>query len=383
VVTAIILPDQSATLPDAVAHRDAGTSLWATGQLGTPFHMPLYPALVGVLGPGWRQLAIDISLSTATIWLLYELTKLVFDQRTGLIAAGIAALYPHFIFFSVAGLTETLFMALLVAAYVAWYRGLNVLAAVFAVLAILTRPILDVLAPILVLYFSLAIHKQPIAAAARNLVIYAGIYYGLMAPWWLHNYQAYGTFVRLNLGGGLALLSGNNPGNQTGGIDINLGAASARFQSITDPVERDRAMQQAAIEYIKSDPQRFMAQAVLKLARFRRPWPHTESYRSQIYVLAALFSFVPVTLLAAASLVLCSRVQLVHAVPLLLFIAYLTAAHTVFPGSIRYRLPLEPFLVVLAAAAAAEFLRRLQMRYANTAAVSVGSLPVGSIEREK
>ena len=36
---------------------------------------------------------------------------------------------------------------------------------------------------------------------------------------------------------------------------------------------------------------------------------------------------------------------------MLLFGGYLTAIHMVFPGSIRYRLPLEPFLIVIAAAA--------------------------------
>jgi hypothetical protein len=118
IVAALILPDQSATLGDAIAYREAGQSLWATGQLGTPYHMPLYPALVAVTGPGWTQLRIDIGLSTAMIWLVYELTNLIFaDKRTALLAAAFTAIYPYFIFYSIVGLTETLFMALLVAAY--------------------------------------------------------------------------------------------------------------------------------------------------------------------------------------------------------------------------------------------------------------------------
>ncbi len=57
VFAAVMLPDQTTALPDSIAYREAGYSLWTTGQLGTPFHMPLYPALIGVLGPGWRQIA--------------------------------------------------------------------------------------------------------------------------------------------------------------------------------------------------------------------------------------------------------------------------------------------------------------------------------------
>ena len=38
-----------------------------------------------------------------------------------------------------------------------------------------------------------------------------------MAPWWLHNYHYYGTFVRLNVAGGENFYAGNNPRNKTGG----------------------------------------------------------------------------------------------------------------------------------------------------------------------
>jgi hypothetical protein len=81
VAAALVLPDQSAILGDAIAYREAGKSLWATGQLGTPFQMPLCPALVAVTGPGWTQLLIDISLSTAMIWLVYELANLIFADK--------------------------------------------------------------------------------------------------------------------------------------------------------------------------------------------------------------------------------------------------------------------------------------------------------------
>ena len=38
-----------------------------------------------------------------------------------------------------------------------------------------------------------------------------------MTPWWVHQYEKYGEFVRLNLGDGIVLFSGNNPANTTGG----------------------------------------------------------------------------------------------------------------------------------------------------------------------
>jgi hypothetical protein len=359
VVAALVLPDQSAVLADSVAYREAGHLLWTTGQLGSPFHMPLYPALVAVLGPGWFQLLIDIGLSTATVWLVYQLASSIFgDPRVALMAAAATAIYPYLIFYSVVGLTETLFIALIIAAYVCWYRGMNAAAAVCSALAILTRPIFDPVAPILAAYFALFIQRQSVAAAIRSLLIYAAVYCIIMSPWWLHNYKAYGQFVRLNLGGGLALLSGNNPSNQSGGIDTKLGASLAQFSNIANPVERDKAMRDAAWTYIKSDPRHFLQQAVRKFERFWLPWPHAENYRSGLYFALATLSFLPVLVMAGVFVIWRGYANFRRIMPLALFIGYLTAIHMVFPGSIRYRLPLEPFLIVLAAAGTVELLTR-------------------------
>jgi len=359
VLAAAIVPDQSVLLGDAVAYREVGKSLWATGQMNALYFMPLYPALVAVFGPGWPQLLIDIALSTVLVWLIYELTDAIFaSKRAAILAAAVAAVYPYFIFYSIVGLTETLFMVLLLAAYLCWYRNAYIAASVFSVLGILTRPVLDPLAPLLLLYFAIAIRGLSFKAAAKYLAIYAGIYCVLMAPWWLHNYKAYQTFVRLNLGSGVALLSGNSPSNQTGGIDNNLEVTMAPFGEIADPVARDKAMQRVALNYIKEDPGRFLIQAAKRFQRFWSPWPQTEEYSRPLYKLISFCSFIPVLLLALVFVVLYGRTYFRRIAPLLLFIVYLNSLHLVFPASLRYRLPVEPFLIILAAAGAVHLVDR-------------------------
>jgi len=359
VFAAVIVPDQSVMLGDPGAYREVGKSLWATGQMNALYFMPLYPALVAVFGPGWPQLLIDIALSTALVWLIYELTDAIFaSKRAAVLAAAFAAVYPYFIFYSIVGLTETLFMVLLLSAYLCWYRNAYIAASVFSVLGILTRPVLDPLAPLLLLYFAIAIRGLSIKAAAKYLAIYVGIYCVLMAPWWLHNYKAYQTFVRLNLGSGVALLSGNSPSNQSGGIDNNLNATMAPFAEIADPVARDKAMQRAALNYIKEDPGRFLIQAAKRFQRFWSPWPLTEEYSRPLYKLISFCSFIPVLLLALVFVVLYGRTYFRRIAPLLLFIVYLNSLHLVFPASLRYRLPVEPFLIILAAAGAVHLVDR-------------------------
>ncbi|MET0583617.1 MAG: hypothetical protein ABW099_01960 [Candidatus Binatia bacterium] len=355
VAAAILIPDQTATLPDSGAYRAAAEHFRNTLRIDTPIFMPLYPALLALVGTGLGQLLLDSTLSAILVWLVFELSMSLFgDVLTATITAIFVAIYPHFIFFAAVGLTETLFMTLTVATFVCWYRNRFIAAAVFATLAILTRPTFDFIAPLLVVYFALAIHRLHVRGAVRQLFIYAVIYCAMMSPWWLHNYRAYGAFVRLDLGAGMALYSGNNPYSRGGGIDLELNEHMKPFAAISDPVERDRALRQAALHQIRDDPTGFIERAGLKFLRFWRLWPYTESYSNIGFVVASFLSFAPVLGLALAFLALRGYRNFRRIAPLLLFGGYLTCLHMIVPGSIRYRIPLEPFLIVLAGAGVVE-----------------------------
>ena len=84
---ALLLPDQG--MPDAAVLRSSALNLWSTGQLGASHIMPLYPLLVGLVGPGAGQLALDVALSTAAVGLIYLLTLTMFSDR---LAAFLAAM---------------------------------------------------------------------------------------------------------------------------------------------------------------------------------------------------------------------------------------------------------------------------------------------------
>jgi 4-amino-4-deoxy-L-arabinose transferase-like glycosyltransferase len=355
-VCGALLPDQH--IPDADVYRAAAQGLREGGLLNAAHIMPLYPILIAITGPGWGQLLLDIILSTAVVWLVFELTLSVFGDRVAaLLAAFAAAIYPYFIFYSALGLTEPLFFTLLLAAYVAWYRGRFTTAAIAAVLAILTRPIIDPLVPVLVLAFAVGVHQLTIAASLRRLAAYVLIYCALLAPWWVHNYAAYGTFVRLNLGAGVVLYEGNHPDNHKGGGTLPGEIDFSAFDSIRDPLARDRAMWDAGMRFIIDDPRRFIENAGIKFLRFWRPWPYAQGYSGLLYVAASAASFVPVLLLSLLYLLGWGWRDRRRITPMLLFAAYLTAIHMVFLASLRYRLPIELFMIVFAAVAVARLAR--------------------------
>jgi 4-amino-4-deoxy-L-arabinose transferase-like glycosyltransferase len=354
-----LVPDQSINLPDAEQYRNSASQLLHGGFIVFPYFMPLYPTLIALTGPGWGQLFADILLSTALIWLVYELALALFaDAAIALIAAAGVALYPQFIFFAVVGMSESLFMALFVGAFLCWYRGRFVAAAVLAVLSILTRPAVDLLAPLLVLYFALAIHRLPIGKAIWQMVIYGLIYCALMAPWWWHNVHFRGTFVRLSLGGGENFYSGNNPMNKTGGGIRGVDYSNQAFDHIADPVARDRALWNAGLTFIRENPGHFVEFAGIKFLRFWRLWPFTEAYSSPLIVAIYVTGYVPIFLLTLLYLARWGFSDFIRIAPMLAFAAYLTLVDMVFVASLRYRLPIEPFMIVLAATAVVRTARR-------------------------
>jgi 4-amino-4-deoxy-L-arabinose transferase-like glycosyltransferase len=360
VVAAIAIPDQSHALVDAVAYRDSAALLLKNWQMSNLYQMPLYPLLIAITGPGIAQLVADIVLSVISVWLVYALTGELFaDAYSRIFACAAAACYPPLVFFAVVGLSETLFITLVLAAFLYWYRGRFTLAAFFAVLAVLTRPVFDLFAPLLVLVFALVVHRLPVRKALQHLGVYFLVYCALMTPWWFHNYRAYGSFVRLTPGAGVAFYAGNNSLNHSGGGNLGVDYDLSAFADITDPIERDRALRNAAIDYVVHNPHRFLELAALKFFRIWEIVPVNAAYRSPGIIILSIASFVPLLVLAGLGL-LVRRHNLRQLSPILLFGLCYVLVHMILVGTIRYRLPLEPFLIVFAGAGLSYLLQTLR-----------------------
>jgi 4-amino-4-deoxy-L-arabinose transferase-like glycosyltransferase len=359
IAAALLLPDQSALLPDVAAYRETAAQFSAHWRSTNLYQMPLYPLLLAATGPHLGQLAADIVLSTAIVGLVYLITLEIFRDRVAALFAGTgAACYPPLIYFAVVGLSETLFITLVLAAFLLWYRGQFTAAAVPAVFAVLTRPVFDLFAPLLVLVFAITVHRLSWLQTLQRLGVYILIYAALMTPWWLNNYSLYGSFVRLTLGGGTALYAGNNPLNHSGGGNVGTDYDTKVFDVIANPVDRDAALRDAAVTYIADNPGRFLELAVLKFTRLWRPWPANALYHSGSVIFISVASFVPLLILCLFGLFQMFRRKARELAPILVLITGTTAVCMILVGTIRYRLPLEPFLIIIASAAVSNWAHR-------------------------
>ena len=286
------------------------------------------------------------------------------------IAAIIVALYPFFLFYQALLLSETLFNTLLIAAIAALYwwrdRGMRIDVALVVtclcfVAATYTKASLTILPPFLIAATAWASGARLRKMLAVFLAA-ASLYAAFMSPWWIRNAVVVGAFVPFATTGALNFYLGNNPHNTDGGSDWARDVdpqAMKKLLAIPDEVERQQALTKAAFDYIKSNPGAFLQLAGKKFLRFWNVVPNAAEFKSRFYAFVSAVSFGPMLLLALACAIRW-RHRWRDFVPIYLIIAYFTFVHVVTIASLRYRLPIEPFLIVMAAGLLAELFDRLR-----------------------
>ena len=343
--------------PDAKYYQLLGNYFLATGNIDSYKVMPLYPILCGI--KGWLGIGIflDILISASSSIVIYLLSIELFkSNKAAIFASFVWALYPFSIYYSISGLTESTFTFLLLLCFILLYKKEFWWAMIVAVLSILVRPTLDYLMPVLLLFFGFFIHKMGVRHTLLLLPKYIIIYCIMMFPWWIHNWNQYDAFVRLNLGDGVMWYDGNNALNKTGSGTIG-NMDHSQFKNIDDPVIRNAAMKKEAFQWIRANPEQFLNLVGLRLKRFWNIFPNAGAYKKRHYKLLSLFSFLPIILGSIIFLIRINRQLLIKVAPILLLILYLTFVHSLTIGSIRYRFPLEGFMIIFTSFTIVELLK--------------------------
>src|SRR6185436_1457618 len=109
----------------------------------------------------------------------------------------------------------------------------------------------------------------------------------------------------------------------------------------------DQFLHQRAHDWMRNHPAAAVKLAVIKIARTWSPIPLSHEYGTRLYIVAGLLYSVPFDVLILLGLM---RSQLPRSVKFLLVVPaiYFTAVGALSVGSLRYRLPAEPPMAVLA-----------------------------------
>jgi 4-amino-4-deoxy-L-arabinose transferase-like glycosyltransferase len=146
--------------------------------------------------------------------LIYLIGRRVVNEETGLVGAGLAAVYGYFIYYNAALMTETFFIVLvLLTLYlsielkenptpIGWV-GLGLSLG----LASLLRQTVLLFVPFLLFWLFLELRARGIRWWYFTVVVVIL----LISPWTLRNYRVYHHFLLLNSNAGYALYASNNP----------------------------------------------------------------------------------------------------------------------------------------------------------------------------
>lgn len=303
-------------------------------------------------------------------YLLYGMSLKIFNDKASAFITFVAVLfYPFFIYYQGLLLSETIFNTFLIATFYfiyKWYESkfvLNksfILANIFLVASIYVKGTLSILPPILLTLFFLINHfnfKESIKVFSYSAILYAL----LMSPWWIRNYIVLDHFVPFTTSSGKVLYLGNNPSNKYGGCDMAVDVEREKFASIAkidDEIERNNAYKQEAVKFITENPSRFLELMILKLKRFYNVVPNAEKFSKGYYKWVTLFSYGTVFSLFLISIIAHIKYFKRLSAIYILFLYY-TILHMVFIASLRYRLPLEPFMILLSSNVLSLIYRRI------------------------
>ncbi len=348
------------------------------GALGAPtsFRPPLYPfllaALYSVFGHSYPAVRLfQACLDTLTVFLLYLIGRRIHSEKAGLLAGLFAAVYPSYVILTKFLFTETLFTFLLTLSVFLFLkvRGLKSKTAPiflgltlgFLALARSTAMLLPA-AYILVLLTSISRDKHRRALYFSGLLLLA--YSVTLAPWSLRNTVLHGRPVLISLNGGLNFYQAASPkGGKIFGLvpsDENMQKAKA----IANEAERDSFLFSKAVEKTFRNPLLGVKLAVMRAGFYWGffDW-EVQTGREYNYLYGFALPFF------LAGLAACSKDVKRFGI-LLSVIAYFFLIILVSQGTVRYRLPADGCLFIIASCVIVDIVEKAKNKAARLSCIA-------------
>jgi len=329
------------------------------------FRTPGYPMFVAACGGNVRAVRLAQGvLDTGTALAVFVLAILLMPgaRKKGAVgAAGLVAFNPFLIYFSGLLLSETLFTAMLAWGMVLLISGnagpdrpprafIWLAGGILLALAVLVRPSAAPLPIILAIAAAFANHTRgvayqppwPLPVASTLLVVVLLV----LTPWALRNYRIFHELIWTDTNAGFTLYDGYNP-DATGASDQRFIRYLPQLRLMGE-AQRSEYLTLRARSYIQRHPRRVLDLAAAKAGRTWSPVPLSEQFGKLMYRwIAGLYS-VPFDLLVLWA-IWRGNLRKPAKTFLLTPAIYLTVVHALTIGSLRYRLPAEPPMAVLAA----------------------------------
>jgi 4-amino-4-deoxy-L-arabinose transferase-like glycosyltransferase len=314
--------------------------------------------------------------------LVWRIGTRLFNRTVGLVAAALSAVYIYFFYYAGALITETFYIIgilwILDCAFrlvattrdefgIRW-RGWLELGLAMGV-TVLLRQVFLLFLPFLFLWLWWNLRgkeadrwKQILHWSAVKGLATATLVLALMiVPFTIRNQRAFGTFVLLNTNAGFAFFWGNHPVHGTHFIPL-LPVTGPSYQDLIPPEllvlnegALDKALLGEGIRFVLDDPMRFVLLSISRIEEYIKFWPSADSglvsNLSRVGSFGILLPFMLHGLWMSFSYLKepVYAGQRANLLIIYMFILVYALVHLLTWTLIRYRLPIDAFLLFFSA----------------------------------
>lgn len=324
--------------------------------------------------------------------LVYWLARRLFNPKVGLVAAALVAVYPYFVYYSAALMTEPFYfvaiLASLCCAIVLAERlraggpsraasdephaqesilvvkkgifGISLLVGIFLAAAVLLRQLYLLFVPVMVVWLWLANWRRIDRRLIASVAIIGSVLVAAILPFTIYNYNRFERIVLLNTNAGFAFYWANHPIYGTQFVPI-LTPEMGGYRDLIpeeyrklDEAAMDQALLVEALQIIRDDPGRYLLLSMSRIPHFFMFWPSADSgiisNISRVGGFGLLLPFMLYGLIRAFKPgPFMPRPTLDAPLTLLiLFILFYTVIHILSWTMVRYRLPIDSIFLIFA-----------------------------------
>ncbi|MGA9532751.1 MAG: glycosyltransferase family 39 protein, partial [Anaerolineales bacterium] len=353
-----------------------GQPWWPATQAGEPtahwsFLYTFYLAgMYKLLGPNplGARIIQAVAAGVLTPWLVYRLGDRIFGKAAGVIAAAWSGIYPYFIYYGAALMTETFYLcALLLALGAALDIGRRqgktgerplirqaIVLGLSLGVAVLLRQVALVLVPLILGWI---VWMRWSTSWRRGLMVELlasmGVILACIIPFTVFNYARFGRFVLLNTNAGFAFYLSNHPYYGTDFQPI-LDSETVTYADLLptdlvglDEAALDQALLRRGIGFVQQDPIRYAKLSAGRIPDYLMFWPSSGSSTISNVARVGSFGLALPFMLAGIWLAFKKRREIYMPGTILLlgcWLAY-SAIHILSWSLVRYRLPMDALLL--------------------------------------
>ncbi len=352
----------------------SGAGFSIDGVSPTAYRAPGYPYIVATVFTLFGESPVAVrmvqaAVDTVTVVLVYLMAGMFFSRRTAEIAAGLYALYPGNFLYVPFFLSETFVTPVLLSVvyFLMWYqreRSVSALVWCGICTGVLTalRPHAAIIVPLFFLWKVIA--EQSWIASGRTLMLIGVIAVVIVSPWIIRNVSVF-DHAALTSNGGVNFWIGHNEGANG---SFKYSAAESPLEQIPDEFDRSAEGYRLGVQFLLSHPLQEIKLTALKFFHFFEPdfglltalFPEqipsagaraADVYRNIPVIPLAIVhgTAVAVILSALWSLLVMTEPERQAAAPLTTIVAGWIVFHLLYFAVARYRVPIMPFIIILAA----------------------------------